>query len=75
MNKIYTVTINSLDCNGIVDNSATWTFTKQEDQQELLDYIDSGAISLEENYEVETDEYFANTIDKAKEEVFEFVNG
>jgi len=75
MNKIYTVTINCLDCNGNVDNSATWTFTKQEDQQELLDYIDSGAISLEENFEVETDEYFANTIDKAKEEVFEFVNG
>ena len=69
--RIYTVTITDMNCG----KTATYTFDNEDDQQELLDYIDSGAISLEENYEVETDEYFISDVEKSKEEVFDFVNG
>lgn len=72
MNKIFTVTVTELDCNGNPDNDATWTFSSADDQQKFLDYIDT--LTIEDNFEISTDEYFCNTLDKAKEEVFDFIN-
>ena len=71
--KIYTVTINSLDCNGNVDNSATWTFLNLDDRDKFLDYLDT--LTLEDNFEVVEDEYFANSLEGAKQEANQFVNG
>jgi hypothetical protein len=74
MTKIYTVTINSLDCNGYVDNSATWSFLNSNDRDEFLDYLDT--LALEEyNFEVVEDEYFANSLENAKREVNRFIYG
>lgn len=72
MNKIYTVTVTELDCKGNVGNNATWTFSSADDQQEFLSYIDT--LAVEDNYEIMVDEYFCNTLDKAKKEVFNFIN-
>lgn len=72
MIKIFTVTVTELDCNGNVEDDATWTFSSAEDQQEFLSYIDT--LAVEDNFEISTDEYFCNTLDKAKEEVFNFIN-
>ena len=72
-NKIYTITVNELDCNGNVGNSATWHFTDSLARDNVLDYIDT--LGIEENFEIEQDEFFANTEDQAKKEVFNFVNG
>lgn len=71
MTKIYTVTINSLDCNGNVDNSATWSFLNSNDRDEFLDYLDT--LAFEDNFEVVEDEYFANSLDGAKKELDEFL--
>lgn len=73
MTKIYTVTINSLDCNGNVDNSATWSFLNSNDRDEFLDYLDT--LTLEDNFEVVEDEYFANSLGGAKREVNQFIYG
>lgn len=73
MTKIYTVTINSLDCNGNVDNSATWSFLNSNDKDEFLDYLDT--LAFEDNFEVVEDEYFANSLEGAKQEANQFVNG
>lgn len=73
MTKIRTVTINSLDCNGNIDNSATWTFLNLDDRDKFLDYLDT--LAFEDNFEVVEDEYFANSLEGAKQEANQFING
>lgn len=73
MTKIYTVTINHLDCNGYIDNSATWSFLNLNDRDEFLDHLDT--LAFEDNFEVVEDEYFANSLEGAKQEANQFING
>lgn len=71
MNKIYTVTIISRDANNNPDNIASWTFLDVNEQQEFLNYLNT--LNLESNYEILIDEYFASTLEKAKQEVESFL--
>lgn len=66
MTKIYEVTI--VKING---NSQTWTFLNCNDRDEFLDYLDE----LSDNYkfDIQEDEYWANSLNGAKQEVNAFL--
>ena len=68
--RIYTVTITAMNCG----KTATYTFDNEEDQQKLLDYIDT--LTIEDDYYIENDSYFiCDNIESTKQEVLDFING
>lgn len=71
--KIYEVTVNTLDCNSNVDNSATFTFTNFEDRDNFIEALDHYQDLDEVKFEYDEDEYFPNTLEGAKKEVKKFL--
>lgn len=73
MIKIYNVIVNILDCNGNVDNSATFTFTNYKDRDDFIEALDHYQDLDEVSFEYSEDEYYPNTLEGAKKEVEEFL--
>ena len=70
LKRIYTVTITDMNCG----KTATYTFDNEEEQLELLDYIDR--LAIEDDYYIENDSYFiCDNVESTKQEVFDFING
>lgn len=67
MTKIYNVTV--VKVNGA---SQTWTFLNFNDRDEFLDYLDELSDSYE--FDIQEDEYWANSLDGAKQEVDRFLD-
>lgn len=66
MTKIYTVTV--IEENGA---SQTWTFLNYNDRDEFLDHLDE--LSDDYKFYIQEDEYWANSLDGAKQEVNRFL--
>lgn len=66
MTKIYNVTV--VKVNGA---SQTWTFLNYNDRDEFLDRLDE--LSDDYKFDIQEDEYWANSLDDAKQEVNRFL--
>lgn len=66
MTKIYNVTVTKT--NG---DSQTWTFLNYNDRDEFVDYLDELSDKCE--FDIEKDEYWANSLNGAKQEVNAFL--
>lgn len=66
MTKIYNVTI--VKVNGA---SQTWTFLNYNDRDEFLDRLDE--LSDDYKFDIQEDEYWANSLDGAKQELNSFL--
>lgn len=71
--KIYDVTVNTLDCNDNVDNSAIFTFTNFEDRDNFIEALDHYQDLNEVKFEYSENEYFPSTLEGAKKEVKQFL--
>lgn len=66
MTKIYNVTVTKV--NGA---SQTWTFLNYNDRDEFLDRLDE--LSDDYKFDIQEDEYWANSLDGAKQELNSFL--
>lgn len=69
MTKIYNVSV-ILDKKDYFTHQ-TWTFLNFEDRDNFLDYL--ADLSNDYDFEVDEDEYWANSLDGAKKELDEFL--
>lgn len=67
MTKIYNVTV--VKVNGA---SQTWTFLNYNDRDEFLDHLDE--LSDDYKFDIQEDEYWANSLDGAKQELNRFLD-
>lgn len=65
MTKIYNVTVTKV--NGA---SQTWTFLNHNDRDKFLEHLDE---FLDNYFDIQEDEYWANSLDGAKQEVNSFL--
>ena len=66
MTKIYNVTV--IKVNGA---SQTWTFLNYNDRDAFLDHLDE--LSDDYKFDIQEDEYWANSLDGAKQELNSFL--